>query len=177
MAAQHTPRRPDAIRCPRDYPRNTRLDRDVARNQLFGPLLGVKRVTSRELVDRVNESFVTPSAHETIFYRYGHPQQGKDRYEWFIAARAPDGSLIPGSPEMGHEGEAGRLKLGYLLPDEFADDPETQANIKAAYEDRMAEYMASPVYIEKMKALGVHEPEAQPDNLEAAPDPTAPDPA
>src|SRR4051812_26071314 len=90
-------RRADAIRCPRDYPPpgvyngvRTR-DRDVARNLLFGPLLGCARVQSRELVDS-GESFVAAlddphSPHPCRYYPGGHPLEKQDRYQWYIAVR------------------------------------------------------------------------------------------
>lgn len=174
---QPTPRRPDAVRCPRDFPRDPRTDRDVARNRLFGPLLGVPRVYSVELTDRANESFVRPSPTHTLFHPYGHPLAKEHRYSWWIAGRRQGGELYPMAPEEGHDGEAGRIKLGYLLNDPYADDPEVQRNVRAEYDQRASEYERSPECLAKLRELGILPPEAQPDNPAAAPHPAAPMPS
>lgn len=182
MPEPNQPRRPDAIRCPRDYPRDPKGDRDVARNRIFGPVLGSKHVYNRERTDHPNESFVIAwkgAKHnhgaDTLYYPKGHPNAGEYRHEWWIAERQKDGSFVPIAPEVGHPGEDGRVKVGYLLPDEFADDEQTQAEIQASYEERLREYRNSPEHIERLKALGV-EPATMPGS-DDVPSPAAPSPA
>jgi hypothetical protein len=178
MADEHVPRKPDAVRCPRDFPMN-RNDpgRDSMRNKVFGPLLGVPRVNNVELIDRQGESFVRKSIHDSLLYPTGHPKEKQDRYAWFIAVRQPDGSFTPGLPELGDPSEAGKVKLGYLLVDEHADDPSVAAAVQASYDERLAAAMTDPAHLARMRELGVLPPEAQPDNPKAAPLPTGPDPA
>jgi hypothetical protein len=154
------PRRPDAIRCPRDYP-FPRADprRDVERNRVFGPLLGCKRVHNRELIDHPDESFVVANLPgqplPTLLHPHGHPRAKEHRYAWFIAVRDAEGNLVPALEEEGIPEEAGRIKLGYLLPDEHAEDPEVQARIASEYERRLAEAMNTPERLEVLKARGV----------------------
>lgn len=159
-------RKPDAILCPRDYPPvRGRQDRDVERNKLLGPVFGSKRVTSIARVDvpAPGESFVYPCRNfpptdadrQTLYFDKGHPYEGQERYEWFIAVRQPDGSLVPGLPVEGHDGEDGRIKIGYLVEDPFRDDPEVIAAVRAEWEAKQAAHIASPEYRAEMKRRGI----------------------
>jgi hypothetical protein len=177
---QTPPRRPDAIRCPRDFPRDPRTDRDVARNRLFGPVFGCRRVWNRELTDRRNESFVTPRngpdpGADSMFHPSGHPLAGEHRHEWWVAEVRKDGTIVPLIPESGDPGEAGKVKVGYLTDDPYADDEATQAAIRDAFEEKVRAYRASPEYLDRMRALGV-EPVQAP-GVDPVPDPARPAPA
>lgn len=176
MPQEHQPRKPDAIRCPRDFP-YARHDarRDVTRNKIFGPILGVARVNNVELIDRRGESFVRKDVNDTLLYPTGHPKEKQDRYLWLVVIQNPDGTFTPGLPETGDPAEATRVKFGYLLPDEHADDPAVADAIQKSYDERLAEAMTSQEHLDRMRALGIEPPEAQFNNLKAAPNPRKPD--
>jgi len=174
-------RKADAVLCPRDYPVPAtkgraavpaKQDRDVLRNQIFGPLLGSPRVTSVARIDvpGETESFITPCharltpdglvlpddhVHQTLFFRKGHPMQGDDRYDWFVGIPTKAGSFVPGLPCTGHAGEAGRVKLGYLREDPYAADPAVAAAIQSEYEAMLAAHVLTPEYRAEMKRRGI----------------------
>lgn len=92
---------------------------------------------------------------QTLFFKKAHPLEGEDRYEWFVAIAQKDGTLAPGLPVEGHPAEDGRIKLGYLKDDPWADDPAVLAAMHDEYERRSAEHFASPEYRDEMKRRGI----------------------
>lgn len=157
--ASPTIRRPDAILCPRQYPPcKPGEDRHVKRKIEFAPVFGKKYVHGRQMID-TNESLLVPSdtrtaPDESRYYPAGHPEQGSNRHEWYVGDKQADGSYRPGMPCEGHPSEDGKVKIGYLKPDPNATNPQVQAAIQADYDRRFEEYKASPLYVERMKALG-----------------------
>lgn len=167
----HTPpkRRPDALRVPRAaLPLRANEDPDQKLKLLFGPVLGSSRVTRRD-IHHGEEKLVTASADintTSLLFPNGHPMQGEDRYEWFLAEPGPNGTYTPGLEFTGKPGEANRIKLGYAKPDPFVDSPEVQAQIAADYQQRLAEQLSDPIYHQTLLAKGVIDQQEYADRLQ-----------
>jgi hypothetical protein len=80
----------DAFLCPRDYPHSA-VDRDFARNTLFGPALGSDRVHSRfvaimpegrSLVTRISATEIDDTSFQ---YGKNDPRHPDMCHDWFVA--------------------------------------------------------------------------------------------
>lgn len=165
-----TIRKADAFSFPRSYPNVSGEGRkSVAIKHLFGPSLGSARVEYRHhlnnqqtLASRFSEKDVT------WYHPHGHPSQGQDRYEWHLAEQGSDGIWVPVAPVTGADGEDERVKIGYLLDDLHATDPETAKAVNAALDAKIEEYRTSPAYLLGLVKAGILSPDALPELPEAA---------
>lgn len=148
-------RRPDAIRCPRNWPLRPTTSVHINRKILFAPIFGSKLVHSTEFRE-LNESILTPEPCPNYYYGKVHPWAGEDAYTWYVARYGPDGKTwIPGEECCGHPAEDRRIKLGYLKDDPYRADPEVLARQHADYDARWLEYRTSPEYRQKMIERGI----------------------
>lgn len=151
-----TPRRADAFMIPHDWPKLARRDdRPVAIRAEFQEALG--GLAHYCLVNDQGRDFVRVRPEQKFYYQYGHPFQGDQQYEWFVAEKQ-GGVWTPVAPIIGHPGEADKVWIGYLKPDPHADSPEVKAAIVAAFEQRKAELLTSPEWQAHLIRLGHVEP-------------------
>lgn len=150
-------RRPDAVRCPWEWPENLPPDQRLeALRQEFGPLFGTGKAFKSEIIDmHPKTAFIRGEAHAHHKYPYGHPKQGECCHEWFVAEKGADGKWGPVAPLLGIPGEEKRVQLGYLKEDLHASNPQVQATIAAAYADRLAAAKADPATRQLMADLGL----------------------
>jgi hypothetical protein len=105
----------DAVVCYQEYPNEaeTGKDRDVARNEVFGPVLGTHRVISRRI--GIGElSLVTRyDDHSTLLFPTGHPRHPEYRHDWFVGVES-DGAWASGDPAPPERISDGSVYLGIL---------------------------------------------------------------
>lgn len=114
----------DAVLCGRDFPNegvgipsltpgptSGGIDRDVARNALFGPLLGTHRVMSRE-VPSLNASFVTRwDDPTTLAFPTSHPRHPEYQHVWHVAV-VENGEVLVGAEVTQDAASRGGLFVG-----------------------------------------------------------------
>ena len=117
----------DAILCAREYPVGP-MDRDFARNSLFGPVLGSERVHSRfvaimpagrSLVTRISETEVDNTEFHYAKNDVRHPAMCHD---WFVATKTDTApGFIPDRPAKPADFAGDTVLIGFKKADSDAN--------------------------------------------------------
>lgn len=153
-------RRPDAVRVPKHFfplgPREDEARR--LQNELYATLRE-RRSYMRPRIDvpEPGETYVVPwsaGPGQTLKFPTGHPFEGQDRYDWFLAKRNAAGVFVPVAPETGHPGEEHRVKVGFVKEDPYAHDPAVRAKMDEALDAKIEELRQDPAFLARLRAMG-----------------------
>ena len=121
-----TPKLADAFLCPRDYPAGY-MDRDFARNPLFGPALGSERVhscsvpvgpSSLSYVRRISMTNIDSTPLQYAKNDARHPEMCHD---WFVAKQIDEApGFEAGAPAKPADFGGAAILIGYKKEDSNA---------------------------------------------------------
>lgn len=158
--APASPRKPDAVLVPKNYPPGlVGGDRGRELNRRFGPVLGSARVAVTSWMGGApDQSFLRPEGAvgdgTTQKFHAGGPLAGRDRYEWFVAEEK-GGAFVPVAPVLGLPGDATKVRLGYALDEDALVAEAVAEDADPEYEAALARAMADPDTRAKMARAGL----------------------